>query len=409
MTNETLMEMKTLTALRKDFPFFSGENKNLHYLDSGATSLKPKPVIDTLTHYYENLGASVHRGAYRLGDKVTSLFEEARKMSLDFLKASEDWEVIFTSGTTDSLNLLAHSLGELEIGAGDEIVVTISEHHANFVPWQTLALKKGAQFKVIPLDKNYQIDLEEAKKLITKKTKILAFSHRSNVLGSLNPVKELMALAKDVGAYTVIDGAQGVPHGDVNVSDLDCDFYTFSAHKVLGPTGVGVLCGKRKILEKMPPYRTGGNMIAKVTLEKSNWNELPNKFEAGTPNIADVLALKACYEYWETFNRDEAARYENRLASLLRDELKSFKKIQTFNELPSSIVSFSHSEIHSHDIAFMADSMDVCIRSGHLCAQPLMSALGVSSLSRASFFFYNDEKDVEALIKSLHKAEKLFS
>lgn len=401
--------MKTIDEIKKDFPFFSSENKHIHYLDSAATSLKPKPVIDAILDYYTNLGASVHRGAYRLGDKVTSLYESARKESKVFLGANACEEIIFTSGTTDSLNLLAYSLGELCLKEGDEILVPISEHHANFAPWQTLAKKKKATFKVIPLTKDFRIDLEKAQSLISKKTKILAFSHMSNVLGAMNPIEDLIALGKKVGAYTVIDGAQGAPHTEVNVSKLDCDFYTFSAHKLMGPTGVGVLYGKKNILEKMPPYKTGGNMIGKVTPEETTWNVLPNKFEAGTPNIADVIALKACYKYLKTLDRKKLWEHEKKLSVLLHNELKKNKNIKLYNEEPIGIVSFSHKIIHSHDISFIADSHNVCIRSGHLCAQPLMQTLGVSSLSRASVYLYNDENDITMLLKAVHEAEGLFA
>lgn len=399
----------SITNLKKDFPFFESENKDLSYLDSAATALKPRVVIDAISNYYTHLGASVHRGAYRLGDKVTGLYESARKASQEFLGAKHLEEIIFTSGTTDSLNLLASSLGDFCLKEGDEILVSISEHHANFVPWQQAALKHKCVFKVIPLTHDYKIDLEKAKELFSPKTKILAVSHMSNVLGSLSPLEELIALAKENSAYSVIDGAQGAAHVKIDVFNLECDFYTFSAHKIMGPTGVGVLYGKKELLEKMPPYRTGGNMIARVALDESTWNVLPNKYEAGTPNIADVIGLVACYEYISQLNREELWNHEQHLSQLLTDELKKMKNFITYNDKPHGIVSFSHKSIHSHDISFFADSHGVCIRSGHLCAQPLMQALEVNSLSRASFYHYNDENDVDKLIKALFEAEQIFS
>jgi len=398
-----------ITTLKEDFPFFYSENKKLSYLDSAATALKPKSVIAAISHYYENLGASVHRGAYKLGDDVTSLYEKAREESRNFLGAKNKEEIIFTSGTTHSLNLVAFSLGEYCLKEGDEVLVTASEHHANFIPWQQIAKRKGAHFRVIPLDHDFRINLKKAKELMSSKTKILAFSHVSNVLGGMNPVKELIDLAQSVGAYTVVDGAQWTPHGKVSVTELNCDFYTFSAHKIMGPTGVGVLYGKKELLEKMPPYQTGGNMIATVNEKESTWNMLPNKFEAGTPNIAGVIGMIACYEYIKKLNQEEIMKHEKKLTKLLLHELNENKNITTYEQDPLSLVSFSHKTIHPHDISFMADSHGVCIRSGHLCAQPLMQTLGVSALSRASFYFYSDETDVERLLRSLHEAETLFS
>lgn len=403
--------MNHIQNIRNSFPLFSGENKNIHYLDSAATAQKPKVVIDSIINYYQNFSTNVHRGAYELSDKVTNKYEAVRKETQAFMGAKYPEEIIFTSGTTESINLLASSLGDYCLKDGDEILVTVSEHHANFVPWQRLAEKKKAHLKVLPLDQNNQLDMTQAKELVSRRTKIFAFSHVSNVLGSINPIKNLMELAKEVGAYTVIDGAQYVPHFDLDVTKIDCDFYTFSAHKIMGPTGIGVLYGKKELLEKMPPYQTGGNMIGRVTEQKTTWNVLPNKFEAGTPNIAGIFGLGATYQFIKQLDRKKLLDHEMKLTLTLHNELKQRKNFTLYNqEIDNSvgIISFSHNSIHPHDIAFIADSHRVCIRSGHLCAQPLMTALDTVALSRVSLYLYNNENDIDQFLKAMHEAEKTF-
>ena len=396
--------------IKKYFPFFSRENK-VHYLDSGATSLKPKSVIDTVANYYTDLSSSVHRGAYSLSDQVTDQFEKVRKNLHLFLGSKTHEEIVFTGGATDSCNLVAQCLGEFCLNEGDEVVVTAQEHHANFIPWQQIAKKRKAHFKVIPLTSENKIDLEAAKKIVTKRTKILAFLHVSNVLGIINPVEELITLAQENGAYTFIDGAQAIPHFDVNVQELGCDFYTFSPHKALGPTGIGVLYGRKKLLDEMPPYRTGGHMIAKVTAEETTWNVVPEKFEAGTPNIAGVMGIGAAIDFLKKLDRVDLMNHELKLARHLAEELQKLSDFAVYNPLDEKsigLVSFSHKSIHPHDVAFIADSHGVCLRSGHLCAQPLMQVLGVPALTRACLYIYNDENDIEQFLKAMYELEETF-
>ncbi len=395
--------------LRDAFPFLH-HTKPVSYLDSAASSQKPKRVIDRISQYYSFEHSNVHRGIYQLAEQATALFEGVRKRTAQFLGNVSTKEIIFTSGTTGSINLVAQSWGSEFLQAGDEILLPITEHHSNIVPWQLIAKAKGAKLVFIPLDKHLRVDLAEARKLINKRTKILACAHVSNVLGTIHPVKELIALAKSVGAISVIDGAQALPHFDVNVRDLDCDFYTFSSHKMCGPTGVGVLYGRKEWLEKMPPYQGGGEMIARVSCEGSTWADLPHKFEAGTPNIGGVVGFGEALAFLGSFDRAKAFANDLKLSHNFLSQLRKRENIEVFVDSTEEwvgILSFRHAKIHPHDIATILDSENVCVRAGNHCAQPLMSALNVPSTTRVSPYLYNNEDDLVAFFRGLDKVEKL--
>ena len=396
----------------KEFPFFSQRKDKLYYLDSAATSQKPKQVIDTVCNYYSQENANVHRGIYRLGDLLTTRYEDTRKKVAKFIGATKEQEIVFTSGTTDAINLVASGLAKICLKKGDEILLSSSEHHANIVPWQLAAESCGAVLRYIPLTKEHTLDVDVAKKMISDKTKVVALSHVSNVLGVINPVKKIVSLAKSVGALTLVDGAQAVPHFYVDVEDLDCDFYTFSGHKMLAPTGVGVLYGRLSLLEELPPFKGGGSMIQRVEEQTSSWNLVPYKFEAGTPNISGVLGLGAAIDFLNNLDRDFILQEEKKLTRKLVDELKKEPGVTVFGnhgENSIGVVSFSHDKIHPHDMASICDSHHVCIRAGHHCAQPLMKSLNVESLSRVSFYMYNNEKDLEKFLVAFQQAKKIFS
>lgn len=404
------MKHQSLAQYRDDFPIFK-QNKDLCYLDSAATSQKPNVVIEAIDRYYRSQNANVHRGIYHLSEQATEAYEQARCKAQGFIGARHAHELVFTKGTTESINLVASSWCDANLKAGDEIVLSVAEHHANIVPWQMAAKKAGATVKYIELTHDYRLDLDHAASLISEKTKLVAIAHVSNVLGVIHPIKDLIALARKVGAKVLIDGAQGAVHLPVDVKALDCDFYAFGGHKVLGPTGIGILYAKEEILEKMPPYQFGGDMIETVTTEGSTWAELPNKFEAGTPNIAGAVGLGVALDYLSQLPRKHLLEHERRLGTRCLEALESegAKVFAKPGDDWVGIVSFSHPKMHPHDIASVCASDGVCVRAGHHCAQPLMKVLGVGASSRVSPFLYNNDDDIDRFIKSFKKARDLFT
>jgi cysteine desulfurase/selenocysteine lyase len=396
---------------RSDFPLLAA-SPELHYLDSAATSQKPRVVLDAMRDYYERDNANPHRGAYDLSARATERYHSARERIARFLGVSDSDCLIFTRGTTEALNLVATAWGMANVSAGDEIVVTALEHHANFVPWQQLALAKGAVLRVCPLTPDYHVDLDALRAIVGPRTKVVAFNHVSNAIGTVNPVREIAAIARSVGALVVCDGAQGAPHLRVGFDALDVDFYAFSGHKMCGPMGVGGLIGRREILESMSPYQFGGDMIEFVRDDHSTWNVLPHKFEAGTPNVADAIGLAAACEYLDAIGMDDVLAHERALTKLATDRLEQIDGVKVYGPPPSErsgVVSFTVSDIHPHDLATILDQEGVCIRAGHHCAQPLMRRLGVSATARASFYVYSTEEDVDALIRAVESAKALFA
>jgi cysteine desulfurase/selenocysteine lyase len=396
---------------RADFPLLAA-NPALHYLDSAATSQKPRVVLDAMRDYYEHDNANPHRGAYDLSARATERYHAARERIARFLGAADADCLIFTRGTTEALNLVATAWGPANVGPGDEIVVTALEHHANFVPWQQLALARGAAFKVCPLRDDHHVDLEALRAMVGPRTKVVAFNHVSNALGTVNPVREIAEIARAAGALVVCDGAQGAPHLRVGFDSLGVDFYAFSGHKMCGPMGIGGLIGRREILESMSPYQFGGDMIEFVRDDHSTWNVLPHKFEAGTPNVADAIGLAAACEYLDEIGMDGVLAHERALVRLATERLQQIEGLRVYGPPPgerSGVVSFTVADIHPHDLATILDQDGVCIRAGHHCAQPLMRRLGVSATARASFYVYSDESDVDALVRALERAKALFA
>jgi cysteine desulfurase/selenocysteine lyase len=395
---------------RADFPLLAASPR-LHYLDSAATSQKPRAVLDAMRDYYESDNANPHRGAYDLSARATERYHAARTRVARFLGAADADCLVFTRGTTEALNLVATAWGHANVSAGDEIVVTGLEHHANFVPWQQLALAKGARFLICPLTGDHHVDLGALRSLVGPRTKVVAFNHVSNALGTVNPVREIARIARTSRALVVCDGAQAAPHLRVGFDELDVDFYAFSGHKMCGPMGIGGLVGRRAIMEAMPPYQFGGDMIEIVGDELTTWNALPHKFEAGTPNVGDAVGLAAACDYLDAIGMDVVLEHERALVRLATERLAEIEGIHVYGPAPaerSGVVSFTFGDIHPHDLATILDQEGVCIRAGHHCAQPLMRRLGVAATARASFYLYNDESDVEALVGALAKAKALF-
>jgi cysteine desulfurase/selenocysteine lyase len=395
---------------RADFPLLAMQ-PDLHYLDSAATSQKPRAVLDAMMDYYTHDNANPHRGAYALSARATECYHRARERVARFVGVRDIDRLIFTRGTTESLNLVATSWGRTNIGRGDEIVVTGLEHHANFVPWQQVANEAGAKLAICRLTADGRVDVDHFRSLVNARTKVVAFSHVSNALGTINPVTELIAIARKVGAVVVIDGAQAAPHLPLVLDDLDVDFYAFSGHKMLGPMGSGILVGKREMLEAMPPYQTGGDMIEFVGDEQSSWNVLPHKFEAGTPNVGDAVGLAAACEYLDRIGMDAVRRHEQVITTLASERLAAVPDVRIYGPPPadrSGVVSFTVGDIHPHDLATILDESGVCIRAGHHCAQPLMRRLNVPATARASFYLYSDESDVDALVAGVEHAREVF-
>ena len=398
------------SARRADFPLLAA-NPALHYLDSAATSQKPRAVLDAMREYYERDNANPHRGAYDLSARATERYHAARARVAHFLGLADADCLIFTRGTTEALNLVATAWGPANVHMGDEVVVTGLEHHANFVPWQQLALARGARFLVCPLTSDHHVDLDALRSMVGSRTKVVAFNHVSNALGTVNDVRAIAGIAHGVGALAVCDGAQGAPHLRVGFDALDVDFYAFSGHKMCGPMGIGGLIGRRGVLEAMSPYQFGGDMIEFVRDDGSTWNVLPHKFEAGTPNVADAVGLAAACDYLDAIGMDDVLAHERALVRLATERLQEIEGLRVYGPPPaerSGVVSFTVSDIHPHDLATVLDQDGVCIRAGHHCAQPLMRRLGVSATARASFYVYNDARDVEALVASLARAKALF-
>ena len=402
-------------ALKKDFPILFQEvnDEPLVYLDNAATSQKPQAVLDALSDYYHFDNANVHRGVHTLAERATAKYEAAREKVRHLIKASETAEILFTRGTTTSLNWVARSYGEANVTEGDEIVISYMEHHSNIIPWQQLAKQKKATLKYIDLTPDGQLDMASAKKQITEKTKIVAIAHVSNVLGVVNPIKELVELAHQVGAVIVVDGAQSVPHMDVDVVDLDADFYAFSGHKMLGPTGIGILYGNRHLLEKMEPIEFGGEMIDFVYQNDSTWKELPWKFEAGTPNIAGAIGLGAAVDYLNQVGLPAIHQYEQELVAYVLPKLMAIPGITIYGPtdpaIRTGVITFNLEGVHPHDLATAMDMEGVAVRAGHHCAQPLMNYLKVNSTARASFYFYNTKADADRFIAALLATKEFFS
>ncbi|MBC2111866.1 cysteine desulfurase [Listeria innocua] len=406
--------MIDIQKIRADFPILDQEinEKPLAYLDNAATSQKPKQVIAALTHYYEFDNANVHRGVHTLAARATDAYESARSKVAKFIHAREVAEIIFTRGTTSAINLVVDSYAEANIEAGDEIVISYLEHHSNLIPWQQLAKRKGAVLKYIELEEDGTISVEQAKKTIGEKTKIVALAHVSNVLGTITPIKEIAAIAHKFGAVILVDGAQAVPHMEVNVVDLDADFYAFSGHKMMAPTGIGALYGKRELLDAMEPTEFGGEMIDFVELYDSTWKELPWKFEAGTPIIGGAIALGAAIDYLAEVGLANIHAHEQALASYAIEEMSKIEGITIYGPKDASkrcgLVTFNLEGAHPHDIATILDEDGIAIRAGHHCAQPLMKWLDVSSTARASFYIYNTKEEIDALIDGLKLTKEYF-
>ncbi len=396
---------------RADFPLLSA-NPSLVYLDSAATAQKPRAVLDAMRQFYETDYANPHRGAYALSARATERYADARRTVARFLGVADADRVIFTRGTTESINAVAAAWGRANVGADDEIIVTGAEHHANFVPWQQLAREKGARFRICALRSDGRVDLGALSACVSARTKVVAFNHVSNAIGGINPVSSIVAIARRAGAITVCDGAQSAPHLGVSVDSLGVDFYAASAHKMGGPMGIGVLVGTRALLEAMPPYQTGGDMIELVGDEETTWNVLPHKFEAGTPNAAGAVGMAAACDYLSAIGMDAVARHERRLVALACAQLSAIPGVTVYGPTDgerSGVVSFTVEDIHPHDLATILDEAGICIRAGHHCAQPLMRRLGVGATARASFYLYNDERDVAALALGVESARRVFS
>jgi len=399
---------RDIAALRNDFPLITGSGK-LVYLDSAATTQKPITVLDAIRDYYVRDNANVHRAAHALADRATTAFENARRAAQAFVNAQHAHEIIWTRGTTESINLVAQSYGASALRAGDEILISVLEHHSNIVPWQLVAAKTGATLRAIDIDDRGDLDLDDFHRKLSPDTKIVAIGHVSNALGTINPVAEIVRAAHAVGAVVVVDGAQAAAHLPIDVRDLDCDFYALSGHKMFGPTGIGVLYGKEALLDAMPPWQAGGEMIETVTLEKSTFNRLPYKFEAGTPNIADAIGLGAAIEYLNRIDRDALRAHEANVLAMARARLGQMEGVRIIGDARAStaIVSFAVDGAHPHDVGTLLDQQSVAVRAGHHCAMPLMQRLGVPGTVRASFCLYNSAADVERLVAGIDKVRQL--
>ena len=398
---------------RKDFPILNEQvrGKPLVYLDNAATSQKPKQVIEILDVYYRETNSNIHRGVHTLSEKATAIYEKVRGKVKEFINADTTKEIVFVRGATEGINLVAQSFGRNTLKAGDEIIITELEHHSNIVPWQILSEQTGATLKYIPINDAGELILEEYEELLSDKTRIVAVGHISNALGTINPIKTIIDKAHAVGAKVIVDGAQAVPHIQVDVKELDCDFYVFSGHKLFGPTGIGVLYGKEAILESMPPYQGGGDMIQTVSMEKSTYNAIPYKFEAGTPHIAGVVGLGAAIDYVNKLGLETAAQYEIELLDYADEQASQVSGLNFVGTAKNktSILSFTLDGIHPHDIGTILDGEGVAIRAGHHCAMPVMERFNIPATARASFAFYNTRHEIDALIQAIDKCQKVFN
>ena len=407
---------ETFESLRNDFPVLERkvrDGKKLVYLDNAATTQKPIQVIDAISDYYKNNNSNIHRAVHALAEESTEAFEQTRDKVAEFLNTKDSQEIIFVKGTTEAINLVANAWGRDNVKEGDIIVTTEYEHHSNIVPWQLLTQDKKAQLKYIDIDDNGELMIDQLDEyLSTGKVKLVAFSHVSNVLGTITPAKEIISKCKNAGVKTLIDGAQAVPHMKVDLTELDCDFYAFSAHKMLGPTGVGVLWAKKEILEKMIPYQGGGDMIREVHKYETTWNDLPYKFEAGTPNIADVIGFKTAIEYLQKIGMENIRNHELELTKYALEQMEKVPGITLYGakepEKRGGVVSFNFNDVHPHDVGTIIDKDGVAIRSGHHCAQVLMEKLNVAATNRASFYIYTTKEEIDALIAALQNVAKVF-
>ena len=395
--------------IRGDFPIFQN-NPDLIFLDNASTTQKPKKVLDTLTHYYENYNSNIHRGIYTIAEKATAVYEESRDKVAAFIGAKDRRSIVFTRGTTESINLVANSWGQ-NLKSGDEVLITEMEHHSNIVPWQLICEKTGASLKYLPINKDGTLDISNTEKYFTEKTKIVCVIHQSNVFGTVNPIQDIVQLAHDVGALVLVDGAQSVPHHRVDVSSLDCDFFVFSGHKMMGPTGVGVLYARRELLEKMNPFMGGGEMIREVSLEKSTWNDIPWKFEAGTPNIAQVIGLGAAIDYLDKLGMETITNYEKEMQNYANEKLHTIPGLSIYGSAKDkgAVISFNLDNIHPHDVAHILDTSGIAIRAGHHCAQPIMKYLNIPATNRASFYIYNTCAEIDRLYDGLVKINSMFT
>jgi len=401
-----------VARVRQDFPILSAKvhGKPLVYFDNGATSQKPQCVIDAIDHYYRFENSNIHRGVHHLSERATAAYETARGKLRGFINAGSVKEIIFVRGTTEAINLVAQSYGRAFIKAGDEIIVSAMEHHSNIVPWQMLCEQVGAKLRVIPINHDGEIVMEEYERLLNDKTKFVSVTHVSNALGTVVPVKNIIALAHARGVPVLLDGAQAVPHLKIDVRDLDCDFYAFSGHKMFGPTGVGVLYGRAELLEKMPPYQGGGDMISLVTFEKTHYNVLPYKFEAGTPNIADGIALGAAVDYLRALDWPSVVAHEDQLlryATAALERIPALRIIGTAKE-KAGVLSFVFDHVHAHDVGTILDQEGVAVRAGHHCAMPVMQRFGVPATARVSFAFYNTIEEIDVLVRAIEHVLKVF-
>lgn len=395
---------------REDFPILTQlvYNKPLVYFDNAATTQKPLYVIDALSDYYKTINSNIHRGVHCLSQQATEEFEIARKAVQNFIHAAHDYEVIFTRGATESINLVAASFGRTYIQAGDEIIISEMEHHSNIVPWQFLCEDRGAKLKVLPFDEKGELYLDKLEELITPKTKIIAITHVSNTLGTINPVKEIIRIAHGHGIPVMLDGAQAVAHGAVDVQDLDCDFYCFSGHKMYAPMGIGVMYGKERWLNEMKPYQGGGEMISTVTFEKTTYNELPFKFEAGTPAVGDVIGLRKAIEYMQRTGIQRIADYEQELLRYGTQELLKIKDLRIIGQAhKAAVISFLVGNIHPYDMGVLLDHQGVAVRTGHHCTQPIMDHFGIPGTVRASFALYNTKEEIDTLVRAVDKAAQM--
>ncbi len=409
-------KIRTIADIRNDFPILSRQvhGKPLVYLDSTASSQKPRAVIDAMSTYYQTYHANVHRGVYALSEEATAAMEKARIKVARFINARKGKQIIFTRNTTESINLVAYSWGGANIHTGDLIVLTIMEHHSNLIPWQLLAERTGARLEFIPVTEDGLLRLDVYEQLLRQQPKLVAFTHMSNVLGTINPARQMIEQDHAAGATVLLDGAQSVPHFPVDVQELDADFLCFSGHKMLGPTGIGVLYGKRELLEAMPPFMGGGDMIAKVGLHKSTWNELPWKFEAGTPAIAEAIGQGVAVDYLSGLGMENVLRHEQAITGYALEQLQSVPGLTIYGPQSANkrggVISFSLGDIHPHDLASILDQeMGVAIRAGHHCAQPLMEHFGLAATARASFYVYTIPEEIDVLVQGLHKALHIFN
>lgn len=401
-----------VAALRQDFPILQTKvhGKPLIYLDNAATSQKPQAVLDALSQYYAESNANIHRGIYQLSEDATQAYAAARLRVKNFIRARLKCEIVFTRGTTESINLVAQTYGRQHVKAGDEVLITHMEHHSNIVPWQVLCEEKGARLRVVPITDTGELDIEAFQRMLNGRTKLAAVTYVSNALGTVNPIKELVAMAHAQGVPVLVDGAQAVPHLPIDVLDLDCDFFVFSGHKMFGPTGIGVLYGRAELLEEMPPYQTGGDMILSVRLDKTVFNALPHKFEAGTPDIAGAIGLGAAIDYLHRVDLARIATYEAELLQYGTEVLRAIDGLHIVGNAAhkASVLSFVMDAAHPHDIGQMLDGEGIAVRAGHHCTQPLMERLGVPATARASLAFYNTHEELDALGRALHKINEVF-